>query len=141
MAHVVVFSQLAFQKVKLDKDGNRTIEPDGPEEVVAKGHYVPDYVPEWQLAAFTQAGMIVPVANRPEPEPQVEVGPPAPTQPVTPVEPVTPTGPVALKPTDSRSDWEAYATSDAVGMTSEEAVSFPNKAALIDAVDARLNQK
>lgn len=134
MAFVVVIDQMAFQKVKLDEDGNRTIQPDGDEVIVKKGNYVPDWVPEWQRNAFQQSGMIGYVADRPEPEPVAEVGPPAPAK----AEPVVVETPA---PGASRADWEAFATGDAVGMTAEEAASFPNKAALIDAVDARLNQK
>lgn len=151
MAHVVVIDRMAFQKVKLDDAGNRTIEPDGNEVVVRKGNYVPDWVPPWQLAAFQQSGMIVPVADRPvfEPEP-VGLGPvppevpPAPGDVLPPVERtdvVTDTGTPEAQPapqgTESRATWEAYATSPQVGMTTEEAQAYPNKAALIDAVTAR----
>jgi hypothetical protein len=75
MAHIVLFDRMAFQKVKLDAAGNRTVMPDGEEVIVLKGGYVPDWVPEWQLAAYAQSGMITPVADRPvfaEPDP---VGP------------------------------------------------------------------
>lgn len=134
MKHVVLFDRLAFQKHKLDKAGNPTIEPDGPEEIVYKGHPVPDYVPDWQRSALAQSGMIVAVADAPAPVPLPDLGPVPPTEPVT-------DDVVAPKPTDSRADWEAFATSDAVGMSADEAASYPNKQALIDVVNAKLADK
>lgn len=128
MAHVVLFNRLAFQKHKLDENGNPTIEPDGPEEIVYKGHPVPDYVPDWQLQALAQSGMIVPVADVPQPVARPDA-------------PAEPQGPAELKPTDSRAAWEEYATSKEIGMGEEEAQAFPNKGALIDAVNARKAQK
>lgn len=139
MSHVVLFDRLAFQKHKLDAEGNETVEPDGPEVIVHRGHPVPEWVSDWQLQALSQSGMIVPVADAPEPVAVPDdLGPPA---PVAPVPDDSPPAPVALKPTDSRADWEAYATSDAVGMTEEEAAAFPNKQALIDAVGAKTAEK
>jgi hypothetical protein len=41
MKHVVLFDRLAFQKHKLNPDGSPSIEPDGPEEVVHRGHAAP----------------------------------------------------------------------------------------------------
>jgi hypothetical protein len=134
MPHIVVFDRLAFQKVKLDDQGNRTIEPDGPEVIVTKGHRVPEWVPDWQLVAFMQSGMITGVAEIPEVAPAPQVGPVPPAQ-------SEPDGPVAPKDTDSRVMWEDYATSPAVGMSEDQAKSYPNKGALIDAVTAKLNQK
>lgn len=128
MAHIVLYDRLAFQKVKFDDEGNRTIEPDGPEVIVKKGGYVPDFVEDWQLSAYQQSGMITAVADRPaapEPEP---VGPPPPVD-------------GRPKDADSRAKWEAYATSDAVGMTPDEAATPENKAALIQAVDDKLATK
>jgi hypothetical protein len=134
MRHVVLFERLSFQRHKLDDAGNPTIEADGPEDIVYKGHDVPDYVPDWERAALANSGMIVAVAEFPQPAPvPQDLGPVAP-------KPAEPTGPVAPKPTDSRADWESYATSDAVGMTDDEAASYPNKQALIDAVNAKTAQ-
>lgn len=133
--HVVLFDRLAFQKHKKDENGNDTIEPDGPEEIVRRGHPVPDYVPDWQREALANSGMIVAVADVPEPVPL-----PADLGPVKP-EPVPDDAPVAPKPGDSRADWEAFATSDAVGMNADEAASYPNKQALIDVVNAKLAEK
>lgn len=134
MPHIVVFDRLAFQKVKLDELGNRTIEPDGPEVIVTKGHRVPDWVPDWQLVAFMQSGMITGVAEIPEPEPVPDLGPQPPVDDV-------PSGPVAPQEADTRGAWESYATSDAVGMSAEEAASFRNKPELINAVNERLARK
>lgn len=131
MAHVVLFDRLAFQKHKLDDAGKPTPEPDGPEEIVFRGHPVPDYVPDWQLSALANSGMIVAVADVPQPVPLPDLGP---------VPPVA-DDVVAPKPTDSRADWEAFATSDAVGMSADEAASYPNKQALIDVVNAKLAEK
>lgn len=129
MRHVVLFDRLAFQRHKLDEAGNPTIEADGPEDIVRKGYDVPDYVPGWQREALTNSGMIVAVGEIPIPVPvPADLGPAAPS------------GPVAPRPTDSRADWETYATSDAVGMTADEAAAFPNKQALIDAVNAKTAQ-
>lgn len=125
MRHVVMFPRLAFQKHKTNPDGSQSIEADGLEEVVLQGHDVPDYVPEWTRRALANAGMIVPVGEVPEPAPVPDLGPAAPT------------GPVAPRPTDSRADWETYATSPAVGMSENEAQSYPNKLALIDAINAK----
>lgn len=127
MAHIVLYDRLAFQKVKYDDEGNRTIEPDGPEVIVKKGGYVPEWVEDWQLSAFQQSGMITAVADRPaEPEP-VAVGPEPPkAEDEAPDESAT------------RSEWNAYA--EKVGFTAEEAASYPNKGALIDAVNARKQQ-
>lgn len=132
MGHVVLFDRLAFQKHKLDGAGNPTIEPDGPEVIVYKGHPVPEWVPGWQLAALANSGMVVAVAEPPAPVQVPELGPQAPSGP---------SGPAAPKPTDSRADWETFATSDAVGMTADEAASYPNKQALIDSVNAKLAEK
>jgi hypothetical protein len=129
MRHVVLFDRLSFQKHKLNPDGTESIEPDGPEEIVRKGHDVPDYVPDWQRTALAQSGMIVAVAELPAPEPVPDdLGPPAPAD-------------LAPEARDSRADWETYATSDAVGMTADEAASYPNKQALIDAVNAKTAQQ
>lgn len=129
MRHVVLFDRLSFQKHKLNLDGTESIEPDGPEEIVRKGHDVPDYVPDWQRTALAQSGMIVAVAELPAPEPVPDdLGPPAPAS-------------LAPEARDSRADWETYATSDAVGMTADEAASYPNKQALIDAVNAKTAQQ
>jgi hypothetical protein len=134
MKHVVLFDRLSFQKHKLNPDGTESIEPDGPEETVFRGHDVPDYVPDWTRSALANAGMIVPVADVPQP-----VAVPEPLGPPEPVvhESETPSGP---DPRDSRSAWEDYATSPAVGMTAEEAASYPNKQALIDAVNAKTSK-
>lgn len=138
MGHVVLFDRLAFQRHKLDGDGNPTIEPDGPEEIVYRGHPVPDYVRDWERDALANAGMIVAVAEAPAPVPlPQDVGPQPPAEPVIPADPVA----EAPAPTATRGDWEAYATSDAVGMAKEDAEAFPNKQALIDAVNAKLASK
>src|SRR3954470_23239315 len=134
MKHVVLFDRLAFQKHKLNPDGTQSIEPDGPEEVVHRGHDVPEYVQDWERSALANAGMIVPVADVPQP-----VAVPEPLGPPEPVvqEPEAPAGP---DPRDSRATWEDYATSPAVGMTADEAASYPNKQALIDAVNAKTSK-
>jgi|1185.fasta_scaffold827590_1 hypothetical protein len=134
MKHVVLFDRLSFQKHKKDKAGNLTIEPEGPEEIVYRGHEVPDYVPDWQRAALANSGMIVAVADTPAPAPVPDLGPVPPAEPVA-------DDVVAPKPTDSRTDWETFAASDAVGMSADEAASYPNKQALIDTVNAKLAQK
>lgn len=132
MKHVVLFDRLAFQRHKLDADGNPTIEADGPEDIVRRGHDVPDYVPEWQRTALANAGMIVAVAEVPAPVEVPELGPPAPAEQKTSEPPA---------PNATRGEWEAYAVSDAVGMTKDEAEAFPNKQALIDAVIAKQAQQ
>lgn len=132
--HVVLFDRLSFQKHKKDKDGNDTIEADGPEEVVYRGHPVPDYVPDWTLDALRNSGMIVAVADVPAPVPLPDLGP------VPPAEPAADDA-VVPQERDSRADWEAFATSPAVGMTADEAASYPNKQALIDVVNAKLADK
>lgn len=164
MSFVVAFDRLAFQKHKTDPDtGLESIEPDGPEVIVRKGHRVPDWVAPWQLAALAQSGMIAYIADAaaefvpaappalhavPEAIPLrdpvttttttggvIEVTDPdlAEDSPEGPAEPVSP----APAPADSRAAWEEYATSPAVGMTEAEASSFPNKGALIAAVNDR----
>lgn len=151
MAFVVAFDRLAFQRHKLDEAGNPTIEPDGPEQIVRKGYKVPDYVPPWQLAALANSGMIAFVADPPTPEPA-----PAPAlhavpeaiplrTPVTPVDPdaadFDPESAETVNPEpatgDSRAAWEEYATSQAVGMTEDEARGYRNKTDLIAAVAER----
>jgi hypothetical protein len=129
MKHVVLFDRLAFQKHKLNPDGTQSIEPDGPEEIVHRGYDVPDYVQDWERAALANAGMIVPVADVPQPA--------AAPGPLGPPEPEVTSGP---DPRDSRAAWEDYATSPAVGMTADEAASYPNKQALIDAVNAKTSK-
>jgi hypothetical protein len=129
MKHVVLFDRLSFQKHKLNPDGTESIEPDGPEETVYRGHDVPDYVPDWTRAALANAGMIVSVADVPQPV--------AVPEPLGPPEPEVTSGP---DPRDSRAAWEDYATSPAVGMTADEAASYPNKQALIDAVGAKTSK-
>lgn len=139
MKHVVMFDRLAFQRHKLNPDGSESIEPDGPEEIVYQGHPVPDYVPSWQRDALANSGMIIAVAEAPVPMVIPEpVGPPAPV-----VADVSPDAIVAEAPAPNatRGEWETYATSDAVGLTAEEAESYPNKQALIDAVNAKLASK
>jgi hypothetical protein len=139
MKHVVLFDRLSFQKHKLNPDGTESIEPDGPEEIVYRGHDVPDYVQDWQRSALANAGMIVPVADVPQPVAVPEpLGPPEPMG----QEPGTSGAQesTGLKPTDSRAMWEDYATSPSVGMTDEEAASYPNKQALIDAVNAKTSK-
>lgn len=131
--HVVLWDRLAFQRYKLDKEGNPTLEPDGPEEIVFRGHPVPDYMPDWKRDALKQSGMIVEVADVPQPVAVPEpLGPPAPDEPPVPEVPA---------PNATRGDWEAFATSEAVGMSKEEAESYPNKQALMDAVNAKLAEK
>jgi hypothetical protein len=79
MKHVVLFDRLAFQKHKLNPDGTQSIEPDGPEEIVHRGYDVPDYVQDWERSALANAGMIVPVADVPQPAAVPEpLGPPEP---------------------------------------------------------------
>jgi hypothetical protein len=134
MKHVVLFDRLAFQKHKLNPDGTQSIEPDGPEEIVRRGYDVPDYVQDWERSALANAGMIVPVADVPQPAAVPEpLGPPEPVV----QESETPAGP---DPRDSRATWEDYAQSPAVGMTADEAASYPNKQALIDAVTAKTSK-
>lgn len=158
MAFVVAFDRLAFQKHKTDPDtGLESIEPDGPEVIVRKGHKVPDWVAPWQLAALAQSGMIAYIADAPAEfapaaPPALQAVPEAvPLRDVVVVEQgsetvaepdaaePTPTEPAAPAPgpADSRAAWEEYATSTAVGMTEAEASSFPNKGALIAAVNER----
>lgn len=124
---VVLLDRMAFQKHKLDDAGNPTIEADGPEEIVTKGHFVPDYVSDWQIQAFVQSGMISPVAVAPQAAPAPAVGPEPPAE-------------VNAAPdeTATRTEWNAYA--EKVGFSAEEAASYPNKGALIDAVKARTQQ-
>lgn len=132
MDHVVLWDRLAFQKHVLDENGRPTPVPDGPEEIVTRGGAVPDYVMGWERNALANAGMIVAVGGVVAPAaPAVAVGPVAPAE-------QAPAEPEAPAPTATRGEWEAYATSDAVGMTAEEAASYPNKQALIDAVTAKL---
>lgn len=118
MGYVVVFNQLAFQRTKTDDPSM----PDGPEDIVARGAMVPDYVPPFTLDALAASGMITMIGDRPvEPE-------------VGPVGPEPPAGPVAPRPTDSRASWEEYAVS--LGMPEEQAQAYANKGELIDAVSA-----
>lgn len=128
MPYVVAFARLAFQKHKLDDEGNPTVVPDGDEEIVTKGYPVPDYVQEAELQALMNSGMIFAVGDAPKPAPAEEVGPPAPAEDPAP------------KPLDSRATWEAFAV-DKELFTEDEASSFPNKNALIDAVNAKLGNK
>jgi hypothetical protein len=153
MAHVVVFNALAFQRVKLDNAGNPTIEPDGEEDIVAKGGRVPSYVQMGTLSALESAGMIVAVGDDTKPVVE-EVGPiaPIPTAPIfpptgpmpvmvtpegeTPVEEsgdFGPAAPVAPKASDNRGVWEGYAVASGK-MTRDEAASYENKGALIEAL-------
>lgn len=158
MAHIVLFERLAFQKTKTDDAGNPTILPDGPEEIVAKGHRVPEYVPEWQLAALAQSGKIVAVADPveilPPPAPAFTIDAPPPPDFAARVEAnasapdfesggsATEPVPAATEPApaDSRAAWEEYATSPAVGMSQEEATGYRNKAELIAAVNGRTSR-
>lgn len=159
MAHVVVFNQLAFQKVKLDDNGNPTVEPDGAEQLVKKGGRVPSYVQMSTISALESAGMIVPVGDDSKPVLE-DVGPiaPIPTAPITPpegtspimvtpeeaeeeeddedlgpAEPVAPSAAVAPKTSDNRKAWEDYAVASDK-MTREQAESYPNKGDLIEAL-------
>lgn len=153
MAYQVLWQKLAFQKVDPE---NPTVAV-GEVEIVERGGLVPKYVPSFTINALMASGMIVPVADEPDPllipvvaEPMQPVGPDTPlvlpTGQSTILEPSSPNvdteasapAPVAKpKHTDSRTKWEAYATSPAVGMTEGEAEEYANKADLIAAVEAK----
>lgn len=142
--HVVYFQQLAFQPV--DKDGVAT----GKEEIVKRGDPVPSYVPPFVINSLTNAGMIVEVGDTDPglvPIEEIPVAPPGPDNPPGPNGPALPdlgTGagdvvsPVPVekpKPTDSRATWEQYGS--AIGLDQLQLEALPNKAAVIEAVDAR----
>lgn len=155
MAHIVLASRLAFQKVREDDPKI----PVGDEEIVTKGNRVPSYVSLFTISALEAAGAIVPVADNAEVVVE-SVGPiePIPTAPLPPADtpasffppsadvveadeglgPVAPAGALP-KASDKREVWEAYAIT--VGMTADEAAEFPNKTDLIAAVDERLRSK
>lgn len=125
MRHVVLGRSLAFQR----KDPKEPTLAVGPEEIVESGGDVPGYVDEFTVAALVAAGAIAPVGDpAPDAAEPEDLGPAAPAAPAD--------GQPDARA--SRGEWEAYATSGAVGMTADEAASYPNKQALIDAVGAKL---
>jgi hypothetical protein len=62
MGYLVLASQLAFQKT----DPSSPTVPVGPEELVTRGQFVPDYVPTATVNALTAAGLLA-WAERPDP--------------------------------------------------------------------------
>jgi hypothetical protein len=147
--YVVYFQSLAFQPA--NPDGTAA----GKEEVVLRGDPVPEYVLPFQLSALSAAGMIVEVGDKPDPRIR-----PLEAEPLPPVSADNPPGPIPAlanlsgdpddlgsteapeplekpKPNDSRAAWEAYGVS--LGMNQFELEAEPNKAAVIDAVNARDN--
>jgi hypothetical protein len=145
--YVVYSSALAFQPT--NTDGTSA----GDEEVVKRGDPVPGYVLPFQINALASAGMIVEVGDNrdhgiqpveAEPFPPVSAdNPPGPIPALgsltgDPETPAAPAEPVEKpKPNDSRAAWEAYGVS--IGMDQLELEAEPNKAAVIDAVNARDN--
>lgn len=116
MQHQVYIAALAFQPV------NEKGQPDGPEEIVKRGGMVPDYATTFLISALSNAGMIVPVGDRPDPRIRPLAAEPAPT--LNPENPPPPEGvagvpvsgdpvtPVAKpKATDNKAAWEDYAAS------------------------------
>lgn len=144
MAHQVLVQRLAFQPVDPD---NPTVQA-GPEDIVERGGLVPSYVSEFIISALSSAGVIVPVADKPDPtiipisqEPALPL--PNPEQPPPPgTGQVIPAPQQMSKPkvTDSKDAWEDYASSPAVGMDRAEAESL-NKAKLITEVNRREDEK
>lgn len=63
MPYLVLARQLAFQPTK---PGDPTV-PSGPEELVERGQFVPDYVPAATVNALTAAGLLA-WAERPDPQ-------------------------------------------------------------------------
>lgn len=142
MAHQVLWQKLSFQPID---PANPTV-PTGDPETVLRGGLVPDYVPSFTINALLNAGMIMAIADRPDPAIKPSSADPAPAVgPDTP--PVLPDGTSTLvigeppasnpekpKPSDSREKWETYGA--AVGMNLGELEAMPNKAAVVDAVNA-----
>lgn len=72
MPYIVLAPKLAFQKVK----ANSPTEPDGPEEVVNKGGFVPDYTTEFLINTLSASGLIAYAeAQRPDLRPADELPP------------------------------------------------------------------
>lgn len=147
MAYQVRTEKMAFQPVDPD---DPTV-PTGPEEIVVRGGLVPDYVAPYIVSALFNSGVIVAVADRPDPTlvpVSEEPAAPAlnPEQPPPPgTFPLTPSGsdsgdesadPVTEKPSarDSKAAWESYA--EHVGIDKAEAESM-TKAELIAEVERR----
>lgn len=63
MPYLVLARALAFQPTK---PGDPTV-PSGPEELVERGQFVPDYVPAATVNALTAAGLLA-WAERPDPQ-------------------------------------------------------------------------
>lgn len=147
MAYQVRTERMAFQPVDPD---DPTV-PTGPEEIVERGGIVPDYVAPYIVSALLNSGVIVAVADRPDPTlvpVKDEPASPAlnPEQPPPPgTFPLTPSGsdddaeadaPVTEKPSarDSKAAWESYAVG--VGVPQAEAESM-TKVELIAEVERR----
>lgn len=142
--HVVYFQKLAFQPI--DEHGVAT----GKEEIVKRGDPVPSYVPPFVINSLTNAGMIVEVGDK---DPGLVPLDQEPVSLAGPDQPPGPTGPALLdlgtgagdvvspvpverpKPGDSRATWEQYGS--AIGLDQLQLEALPNKAAVIEAVDAR----
>lgn len=148
MAYQVRTQKMAFQPVDAD---DPTV-PTGPEEVVERGGLVPEYVAPYIISALLNSGVIVAVADRPDPtlipvsqEPAApaqnpEQPPPPGTFPLTPVDDESPAEPVTERPTarDSKATWESYA--EHIGVDKGEAESM-TKAELIAEVERRESSK
>lgn len=153
MPYVVLSGRLAFQKV--DPDNPRV--PVGPEEVVEKGGYVPDYATTTLVNALSAAGNIVwTEVERPDLLPLGSEAPQVrtPDQPVVlpsdpngqppfvgdvmPVAEPEPTRQVPDLPSgsDNKETWENYAQLPHIGMAQAEAESM-NKTALMAEVKDR----
>lgn len=144
MAYQVRTERMAFQPVDPD---DPTV-PIGPEEIVERGGLVPKYVAPYIVSALLNSGVIVAVADRPDPalipvsqEPAApaqnpEQPPPPGTFPLTPSEET----PVTERPTarDSKATWESYA--EHIGVDKGEAESM-TKAELIAEVERRESSK
>jgi len=153
MGYQVHFPKLSFQKTKPE---NPTV-PVGDEVVVERGGMVPEWASPGIINALFNAGMIVEVGDRPNPNvvpfDSIPEQPRSPEQPdVLPSDPhgtpvvlfpenpeqptADPVQPAKPAVTDNKEAWETYATSPAVGMDRAEAESL-TKAKLIAAVNQR----
>lgn len=154
MGYQVVFSKLDFQK---SDPKNPTIPLGGP-VTLNRGEFVPDWVPEHQINALLNAGMVVFAADpipglRPSTEDPAGVR----TPDMPPVLPSDPNGvpplladrpsvkgeqpvddelPPLPKDSDNKETWEQYAARPLIGMTLAEAEAM-NKRDLMAEVKRR----